>query len=95
MQRAQRNLVCAFYKTATEQVIIWKVYVHVFMPNPVRHEGSPVGGLSYPTPHSNLRISKVTSVLIRERAVIDWMCLPQTQDWGEMTLQARYLSSGI
>lgn len=60
-----------FHKRATEQAIIWRVYTHLYMPKPVRHKASPVGRLSHPNTAFKPEDSEVTSVLIRESAVID------------------------
>ena len=60
-----------FHKIATEQMIIWTMYVHLYMLKPVRHEGFPVGRLSCPNAAFKPEHSEVMSVFIRESAVID------------------------
>lgn len=60
-----------FRKIAAEQVIIWRMYIHLYMLKPVKHEGASAGRLSCPNAAFKPEDSEVTSVFIRASAVLD------------------------
>lgn len=62
MCRVKGTLGVQFHEIAIKQEIIWKVYIHLYMPKPVSHKASSVNMLSYPNTAFKPEDSQVTSV---------------------------------